>query len=64
MIEKCEARHMGLTVEELHDYRKLKAEAEYAGAMTASVNNEMTRKRFDDKVEKLIKFEDEHNLKG
>lgn len=64
LVEKCEARHMGLTVEELRDYSKLKSTAAHAGAILASVSNEATRKKFDDAIDELTKFEIEHNIKG
>lgn len=64
LVEKCEARHMGLTVEELRYYNKLKSTAAHAGAILASASDEITRKNFDDAIDELTKFEIEHNIKG
>lgn len=62
-IRKHEASHLGLTVKEMESYRALKSFASYMGSVVAEKNNEETRKKFDEAVEKLIAFEKEHGIK-
>lgn len=62
-MEEHEAKHLGLTVEELHTYSALKSLAEYTGSVVANRNNEKTRAAFDKAVEKLVAFEQEHSIK-
>lgn len=62
-VEAHEANHLGLTVKELHDYHALKSFASYMGSVVASTNHEQTRAKFDEAVEKLVAFEQEHRIK-
>ena len=62
-MRKHEAAHLGLTVEEMESYRALKSFAAYMGSVVASRNNEKTRRKFDEAVEKLMTFEKEHGIK-
>lgn len=59
-----EASHLGLTVEEMETYRALKSFAAYMGSVVANRNNEETRNKFDESVEKLVTFEKEHGIKA
>lgn len=62
-MKEHEASHLGLTVEELHDYNVLKSHAQYMGIVVSSItNNDETRAKFDRAIEDLIAFEREHNL--
>ena len=62
-MRKHEAEHLGLTVEEMESYNSLKSFAAHMGSVVADKNNEETRKKFDEAVEKLIAFEKEHGIK-
>lgn len=63
-MRKHEASHLGLTVEEMESYRALKSFASYMVSVVASRNNEETRSKFDEAVEKLVAFEKEHGIKA
>lgn len=63
-MEEHEASHLGLTVEELHEYHALKSFAEYMGKYLSHTNNEETRTKFDNAIENLIAFEERHGIKG
>ena len=63
-MRKHEAEHLGLTVEEMESYNSLKSFAAHMGSVVADKNNEETRKKFDEAVEKLIAFEKEHGIKN
>lgn len=63
-MEEHEASHLGLTVNELHEYNALKSFASYMGSVIFSRNNEETRLKFDKAIEDLVAFETKHNLKG
>ena len=59
-----EASHLGLTVKEMETYRAMKSFAAYMGSVVANRNNEETRNKFDESVEKLVTFEKEHGIKA
>ena len=59
-----EASHLGLTVKEMETYRAMKSFAAYMGSVVANRNNEETRNKFDESVEKLVTFEKEHEIKA
>lgn len=59
-----EASHLGLTVEEMESYMALKSFAAYMGSVVSSKNNEETRSKFDEAIEKLLAFEKEHDIKA
>ena len=63
-MRKHEAYHLRLTVEEMETYRALKSFAAYMGSVVANRNNEETRNKFDESVEKLVTFEKEHGIKA
>lgn len=59
---KCEASHFGLTVIEMREWKNLKENAKHAGTVVGTAKNEQTDKAFDEAIEKLLAFEQEHNL--
>lgn len=61
-IMKCEASHYGLTIAEKQEWDKLKEDCRFAGATVSRINNEETRKEFDNAIEKCMQFEKEHNI--
>ena len=63
-MRKHEASHLGLTIEEMETYRALKSFAAYMGSVVANRNNEETRNKFDESVEKLVTFEKGHGIKA
>ena len=63
-MEEHEANHIGLTVEELHQYNKLKSLAAYMGSVVSTAKNELTEAQFDKTIKDLIDFEKQHNIKN
>ena len=63
-MEAHEASHLSLTVDELHEYNKLKSIARDMGATVSYANNEETRRQFDKSIEDLIAFEEKHGIAG
>ena len=61
-IMKCEASHLGLTIAEMQEWKRLKEDARQAGAIVGTTKNEQTDKAFDDAIEKLLAFEKEHGI--
>ncbi len=62
-IERCEAAHMGLSVNEKRSWDSLKSAAKYFGYLVSATNNERTRAEYDEAIEELVLFEKEHNIK-
>ena len=62
-IIKCEAEHLGLTVSEYEEYNRKKDFVRSLSAAVSITNNESTRKKVDDAVDDLIRFEAEHGIK-
>ena len=63
-IELCEAQHIGLsTIEEKHDYDYLDFNIKNLSGIVNRTNNEQTRQELDTAIEKLLKFEKDHNMK-
>lgn len=63
-MEAHEASHLGLTYDELLQYRKLQEAASQAGIATYYKNNATTQKQFDEAIEALVLFEKEHGITG
>ena len=63
-VEEHEAKHLGLTVGELHKYNALKSFVKYMGGVISHTSNEETRAKYDKAIEDLIVFEKEHKIKG
>ena len=63
-MRKHEAAHLGLTVEEMEDYKALKSFVRYMGSVVSTTNNEMTRRRFDRAIDDLVVFERKHKIKA
>ena len=61
-IMKCEASHLGLTIAEMQEWKRLKEDARHTGAVVGTTKNEQTDKAFDDAIEKLLAFEKEHGI--
>ena len=62
-IKQCQGFHMGLTSPmELEEYDKLKLAVEKAGYKNSTSNNAETRKAYDDAIQALRDFEQEHNV--
>ncbi len=62
-IERCEAAHMGLSVEEKHSWDSLKSAARYFGNIVSATNNEQTRAAYDKAIDRLVSFKQTHNIK-
>lgn len=62
-IMQHEADHLGLTVEEMEQYRALKSFASYMGSVVSHAKNEATDKAFDDAIQNLLDFEQKHGIK-
>ncbi len=59
---KCEAKHLGLTIDEYKKYMKLLKEERRAFIVASSVVNDEIRKRCDDTVKAVLDFQKEHNF--
>lgn len=63
-VMQHEAAHLGLTVEEMEQYRALKSFAFYMGSVVSHTKNDATDKAFDDAIHNLLDFEQEHGIKN
>lgn len=63
-IMKCEASHLGLTVVEMEEWERLKADVRYKGTIVSTYKNENTDRDFDKAIYRLMEFEKEHGLIG
>lgn len=61
-IMKCEASHLGLTIAEMQEWKRLKEDARHAGVVVGTTKNEQTDKAFDNAIKKLLAFEKEHGI--
>ena len=61
-MEVHEARHLGLNLQQMHEYRALKSFAQYMGSVILERNNDETNRKYDEAVKKLVAFEKEHGL--
>ena len=61
-IAKCEAEHIGLTMEERNEYIDLKEKVKMHSHIVNRSNNDETRANLDKVTEELIEFEEKHNL--
>ena len=59
---ECEAKCLGLTIDEYKEYRYLLREERNAFSEASCVNNERTRKRCDDAVKAVITFQEKHGF--
>ena len=62
VIEKCEAAHYGLTVEQKRKLDELRADCAIAGYIVSRTCNSETRKQFDEAVDRCLRFEQEHGI--
>ena len=62
-VEEHEASHLGLTVKEMHEYQSLISFAQYMSWKNSYASNEETRRKFDEAIDNLVSFEEEHGLK-
>lgn len=61
-VMQHEAMHLGLTVEEMEQYRALKSFAAYMGSVVSHTKNEETNKAFDEAILDLLYFEQEYGI--
>lgn len=59
---ECEAKCLGLTVDEYKEYQFLLREEQNAFSEVSCVNNERTRKRCDDAINAVIAFQKKHGF--
>lgn len=62
-IMQHEADHLGLTVEEMEQYRALKSFVVYMSYVISYTKNKATDKAFNDAIQNLLDFEQEHGIK-
>lgn len=63
--EEClahEAKHFKLSVSDYEIWEQLTKNAERAGWVVGNTNNPETRKNFDEAIQVLVNFEQQHNL--
>lgn len=63
-IIKCEANHLGITVEERVRYSHLKKDIEAYSIRVSKVDTDKTRGNLDRAIKALEDFEKEHNIEG
>ena len=63
-IADCEADHLGLTVQEMLEYRALKQAAKQSCHIVSVNNNQENRDKYDVSVKELITFEKLHGIKS
>ena len=56
--------HIGISREEYQEWYELHRRVEVASHAKLVSCNKTTRKLFDDAVDKMVKFEEEHNISG
>ena len=61
-IWKCEASHIGLTPKEMVEYTDLQEAVKIRSHIVNRSCNEDTRNELDKVIEKLVKFEEKHNI--
>ena len=61
---ECEAKCLGLTVEEYFKYLDLLKEEKEAYEATSCRNNDRIRQRCDDATNAVIEFQKQHNIKS
>ena len=61
-IMKCDAAHMGLTVDEKMEYEKLRQACVDAGSLNSRRSNEETNKIWDDAIYACLAFEHDHHI--
>ena len=59
---KCEATHLGLTLEEYKEYLALLRTEKDCGINVSIAKNERTEKLLDEAINAIIKFQKEHNI--
>jgi len=59
-----ELKHIGITKEEYEEWMVKQRNVRDTSFKQLDSSNEKTRKSFDNAVEELIKFEEEHNIHG
>ena len=62
-IERCEANHIGLTLEERAKYLDLEEKVKIHSHIASRTNNERTRNDLDKAIKELIEFEGKYNIK-
>lgn len=61
-VDLCEARHMGLTLDEKHQWELLDSTAKRCTATLSTTNNETNRNLEEEAYRKLFAFEKEHHV--
>ena len=61
-IMRCDAAHMGLTVDEKMEYEKLRQACVDAGSLNSRRSNEETNKIWDDAIYACLAFEHDHHI--
>lgn len=63
-MRKHEASHLGLTVEEMDQYRAMKSFAAYMGSVVFNKKSEETETKYDEAINAVIDFEKKHGIKN
>lgn len=59
---KCEAKHLGLTIEEYQEYTALLRTEKECGINVSIAKNERTEKLLEEAINAVLKFQKEHNF--
>ncbi len=61
-MKEHEMAHMNLTTEEVRQYESLKSSAIHMGYVATRIKNEETKQKFDEAIQNLLDFEEEHGV--
>lgn len=62
-IQICEARHYGLTTDQMEQYNKLKHKILQASSTLSKCRNEKTNAEYSKAIDEIIQFEKSHGIK-
>ena len=63
LVEKCEARHYGLTVDEMHGYHALKSAVRHAEHLINMAYTDSNRAYYENAMKNLEDFKKSHHVK-
>ena len=59
---KCEAKHLGITIEEYQEYTALLRKEKECGINVNIAKNERTERLLEEAINAVIKFQKKHNI--
>lgn len=62
IVAACERRHLGLTKEQMQEWKNLKKRVTVKSLIASHTNNDETRAEVDGAIKDLLEFETKYNL--